>query len=95
MTLIQASSLDDLMEVVHHSSMMREGVLPVGNTTRIRRHSANPNPAHLLSLSKMNQILELNPEEQTCVVEFGKGSIKALLTLDKLVRVSDDCFIIV
>ncbi len=71
MTLIQASSLDDLMEVVHHSSMMREGVLPVGNTTRIRRHSANPNPAHLLSLSKMNQILELNPEEQTCVVEPG------------------------
>jgi hypothetical protein len=70
-TLFNASSIEEIQEVVSDSSLMQEGVLPIGNGTRLERHSSLSSPNHLLSLSGMNQILDLNPSEQTCVVESG------------------------
>lgn len=69
--ILRPSDLDEARELLREGAAAGLSQRPCGKGSRLRRHVPAAAPRRWLSFAAFDRILELDPDEQICVVEAG------------------------
>lgn len=61
----------ETIEAIRQSLRDGGSLLPCGNRSRIDRHDLEASPSNWLSMSRLNQIVDIQPDDLTCTLQPG------------------------
>lgn len=69
--ILSPANLDEIKDAVRQAEAESASIQPSGNRTRISRHDPDAAPSSWISLSKLDSILDIQPDDLTCTIQPG------------------------